>query len=299
MEERVLGISEPSMYVPSALIGCGQSSRLLSLPRSNTGTTDITKKATQEKVVTICNKVSDRSEDLVTMDAESSLETNWTTLLVSTLTIIGRLLFLKKTAIIKLIIPPEELGLAREFILTEMIPLECSHRWAKPVTLHARNNEIFLILSNGHQLQLNSPEQVQYTCRLASIANVGEFIRIGMRLKSIAQCLNISRQNLKELTLLEPSTITPRKLLSRIRSLLSASWEELEVDSQYTDQVKKYGRTQDLLRMASPLIVLYYFWLAGRSNIVRLFLKLSHVKLVVIRQVSIEVCSYLFFSYTG
>jgi len=90
------------------------------------------------------------------------------------------------------------------------------------------------------------------------------------------------------LTFLEPSTITPHRLLRRIKSLLSASWEELEVDSQYIDQMRKYGRSQALLRMVSPLVVLYQFWMVGRSGIGRLFLKLSTIKLVVVRQADLN-----------
>ena len=110
---------------------------------------------------------------------------------------------------------------------------------------------------------------------------------MGLRLKYVASCLNISRQNLRELTRLEPSPITPRKLLNRIGSLLSASWEELETDSQYTDQVRKYGRTQALSRMVATLVTLYHFWLGGRAKIVKLFLKFSNVKIVVVRQVDV------------
>jgi len=38
MDEEVLGLSEPSMDVPSALIGCGLTGRILDLPRSVTET---------------------------------------------------------------------------------------------------------------------------------------------------------------------------------------------------------------------------------------------------------------------
>jgi len=97
----------------------------------------------------------DRSEVLITMDAESSLETNWTTLLVSTLTIVGRIPFQRKTVIIKLIVPTEELGLAREFVITELVALGYAHRWAKPVISHSRNREIFLITINWLQSHPN------------------------------------------------------------------------------------------------------------------------------------------------
>jgi len=200
MNEEVLGIAEPSMYVHSALIGCGLVSRLLNLPRSKTGLTDITKAATQEKVVSICHSVIENSEVLVTMDAESSHGVNWTSLLVSTLTIVEKIPFQRKTAIIKLIIPAEELVLAMEFVIVELASLGNKHKWAKPITSHSRNNEIFLIASNWLQLNLNLPESVKYACYLASsIANIGEFIRVGLRLKSVALCLNIARRNLKEL----------------------------------------------------------------------------------------------------
>jgi len=286
MDDEVLGISEPSMYIPSALIGCGITSRLLNLPRSVTVTTDITKSTTQNKIISISHEHLDRSEVLLTMDAESSKETNWTPLLSNSLRVLSGMPFQRKTAIIKLIVPPEDMNFISEFTIREMAALGLYHRWSKPITSHARNNEIFLIISDWIPLFINLPEQVKYMCHLASsMANIGEFFRIGLRLKSAATCLNISRQNLKELTLLEPTTITPRKLLDRIRSTLSALWEELEVDKQYTNQVRKYGRTQALLRMVAPLIVLYHFWIGGRSGIVKMFLKLSSVKMVVVRQV--------------
>jgi len=156
MDEEVLGIAEPCMYAPSALIGCGLVSRLLNLPRSITGSTYSTKIATQE-VISLCYGAVDKSEVLLTRDAESSQETNWTPLLASTLAIIGKIPFQRKTAIIKLIVPTDELGLVREFVIKELASLGYHQRWAKPITSHSRNNDIFLVASNLFHL-LNLPE---------------------------------------------------------------------------------------------------------------------------------------------
>ena len=244
-----------------------------------------TKAITQEKVVSIAEKALDKTEMLMTTDAESSKRTSWMNLFTSTLNIYKKLPSSRKTAIIKLIIPDSETGVARELVVLEFATLASTHRWMKPVTSNARNNEIFLVVSDWLGLVHNSLDSARLSCLSASsILNMGEFIRIGLRLKSVAKCLNISRQNLKELSLLEPTTISPAKLLKRIRSMLSASWEELEVDTQYTDQVRKYGRDQALLRMVSLLIARFHIWTVGRLGVVMIFIRLSSVKFVIVRQ---------------
>lgn len=81
------------------------------------------------------------------------------------------------------------MGVARELVILELASIGYLHRRMKPITSNGRNNEVFLVASNSLQLIPNSPENAKFVCYAASsMPNVGEFIRIGMRLKSEARC---------------------------------------------------------------------------------------------------------------
>ena len=286
LDKEVDLLQEPGVYVPSALVGCGLEKRIIGLRRSVLESTNILQTKTQKKIVSLSRECSRADSVLLTMDAETTDNQNWISLLGATLTILVGIKVTKKVAIIKLIIPQEAGSDIDSSVESLLSPLGLIHYWSKPVSSNHLNNEIFLIVSNCLEMERGtSMERAKTLCTMfSSCSQVQQLIDLGMKLKDAIPCLDISHQNLVELTLLPVKDISPRALFRRLIKCCQARWEELERDVKMCEYVRRRGREEALTELILPIFILYHYWGAGRHRVLQLTQFLSSHYLVVCDQ---------------
>ena len=130
-----------------------------------------------------------------------------------------------------------------------------------------------------------SIDRARYLCSMfSSCSQVQQLIDLGIRLKDAIPCLNISNQNLIELTLLPTEDVTPKALFRRLIKCCHARWEELEKDIKMCEYVRRRGREEALTELILPIFILYHYWGAGRQRVLQLTQLLTSHYLVVCDQ---------------